>query len=284
MGLTAAAQVPPPFDPLRFTGPDPTERYAEIIIEQKLGNQVPLDLPFTNEAGETITLRQIMDGKPALLSLVYYECPMLCTEVLNGVEILIPAVKYALGKDYVVISVSIDPGETPELAAEKKRKHLERLARIKDTGADAGWHFLVGEESAIGPLADAVGFRYAYDPATDQYAHAAGIMLLTPDGRVSKYYYGVEYIPRDVQFGLVEAGNGKIGNLVDQLVLLCFQYDPLAGKYNWYVIGAMRIGAVLTIMGLMVFWAAQYVSSRRKKKAPGALASPGRAAGASTNR
>lgn len=258
----AAAQVAAPPDPLSLTGPDPTERFRDISIEQKLDAQVNLGLEFTNERGETVTLAQYLGDRPAILSLVYYECPMLCTEVLNGLEVALKGMKYGVGTDFDVISVSIDPGETPELAATKKQFHIERLQR---EGAADGWHFLTTRDvGAIEELADTVGFGYAYDPATDQYAHAAGIMLLTPDGRVSRYYHGIEYIPRDIEFGLIEASKGEIGTVVDKLVLLCYAYDPLAGAYTPQILTTLKFGAALTMLGIGGFMGLNLLRERRK--------------------
>ncbi len=260
--VVAHAQVPPPFDPLSFRGPDPAKQFSAISIEQHLGAQVPLDMTFRDEEGREVQLGTLMGDKPAVLALVYYECPMLCNEVLNGVEIAVKAMGLAPGEDYNVLTVTIAPDETPGLAAKKKAAHMDRLAM---PGAEDGWHFLSDLDGHANQLADIVGFGYVHDATTGQYAHAAGIMVLTPSGQVSKYYHGVEYIPRDLKFGLVEASEGRIGTLVDKLVMLCFQYDPTAGAYGFYVIGAMRIGAVLTLGGLVLFWALDYRQQRRKR-------------------
>jgi len=260
----AYAQIAPaPFEPLSITGPNPQEQFQDISIEQNLEAQVPIEMLVRDEAGNLVTLTELMDNKPAILALVYYECPMLCNIVLDGVEGVIDAMKYDIGDDYNVLTLSIDPGETPELAARKKANHLERLGR---SGAQDGWHFLTADEDTIDAVADTVGFRYAYDPATDQYAHAAGIMVLTPRGKIARYYYGVEYIARDVEFGLVEASQGRIGSVVDQLVLLCFQYDPATGQYGVYIIGAMRIMAALMILGFALMYTTLYLRGRKKKR------------------
>ncbi len=264
VALPAFAQIaPPPFEPLNIMGPDPAQQFKDIKIEQHLDAQVPLELLFTNSDGQPITIAEALDGKPAILALVYYECPMLCNIMLDGVEGVIDAMKYAIGQDYNVITVSIDPGETPELAAKKKAAHLERLHR---DGAEDGWYFLTGDDVGIERLAGTVGFRYAYDPNTDQYAHAGGIMLLTGEGRVARYYFGSEYIPRDVEFGLQEASAGRIGSVVDQLVLLCFKYDPATGTYGFYILGAMRILAVLMILGFATMYTVLYLRWRRNKR------------------
>lgn len=259
--LPAQAQVmPPPMDPLSFDAPDPTEQFGDITIEQKLDSQLDLDLTFTTSEGQAVKLRDLMDDKPALLAFVYYECPMLCQAELSGIEIIVKAMKFTPGDEYNVITVSIDPDETPEMAAAKKALHVERVDRA---GTAEGWHFLVGNEYAVAQLAQAAGFKYVYDPATDMYAHAAGIMAITPDGRISRYFYGHEYIKRDVEWGLTEASEGRIGNLVDQMVLLCFQYDPTKGAYGLYVIGTLRLLATLTILGFGLMYLMLYLRSKK---------------------
>ncbi len=261
--LSAFAQVPPPMDPLSFNGPDPLERFKTIEIVQHLDAQLPLELEFTDETGRRVVLGDLLDGKPALLALVYYECPMLCQEELKGLSDVVKAMKFMPGDDYNIITLSIDPGETPELAAAKKRVHMERVGR---PGAENGWHFLVGDEDSIDLLADTVGFRYIYDPKTDQYAHAAGIMAITPTGKVARYFMGIEFIRRDVEFGLTEAGKGSIGSLVDQVVLLCFQYDPSTGQYGFYVFRAMQILSGLLILSFAGMYAVFYFSARSKRR------------------
>ena len=256
-----AQMVPPPMDPLSFSGPDLSEQFADITIEQNLDAQLNLDLTFTTSEGQPVKLRDLIDDKPAILSFVYYECPQLCQAELSGMEIVIKAMKFTPGDEYNVITVSIDPDETPEMAAAKKAKHIERVDR---PGTAEGWHFLVGNEYAISELAQAAGFKYVYDPATEMYAHAAGIMAITPDGRVARYFYGIEYIKRDVEWGLTEASEGRIGNLVDQMVLLCFQYDPTSGAYGIYVIGALRVMATLTILGFGLMYLTFFLRARKE--------------------
>lgn len=261
--LTASAQVPPPPDPLSITGPKNIQsRFPEVSIEQNLNAQVPLDLTFLNEQGEPVTLREVMDGKPVVLALVYYECPMICNEILNGMVAAFDGVKYPMDESFEVVTVSIDPGEKPALAAEKKANYLTQYHR---EGGEEGWHFLTIEnQDDLDTLASTVGYRYVYDPATDQYAHASGIMVLTPDGVVSRYFYGIDYIPRDLEFSLVEASKGIVGSAVDKLVLLCFQYDPASGAYGFYIFGALRLGAILTMGFLGLFWLTYYLGTRKK--------------------
>jgi len=220
---------------------------AGIGIEQKLDQQVPLSLTFRDEAGDTVPLSTYFSqGKPVILALVYYQCPMLCTMILNGVESSLKAVSLNPGQDFEVVSVSFDPKDTPELAASKKQSYLRRYGRPNTAN---GWHFLTGEESSIKALTDAVGFHYKYDPETRQFAHASGIMVLTPDGRISRYFYGVEYAPRDLRLGLVEASQNKIGTPVDQILLFCYHYDPATGKYGAIAMNIVRFaGAAFTVI------------------------------------
>lgn len=260
---SASAQVPPPLDPLSFNGPDPATRFEAIEVDQHLNDQAPINIEFVDETGATVTLGDYLKtGRPAILAMVYYECPMLCTQILNGLEMAIRAMKFELGKDYHAINVSISPSETPELALAKKRNHLEGVLPLK--GGLQGWHFLTGREENIEALAEAVGFGYQYDPSTGLYAHSAAIIVLTPEGRISKYFYGIEYYPRNVELGLVDASHGKIGSLADKFTLLCYAYDPSTGQYGFYIIGAMRIGAVLTMLGLVAFWLTHYLQTRKK--------------------
>jgi protein SCO1 len=226
------------------TDPDIFER---VGIDQKLDSQVPPDLEFVDTEGRTVRLREYFADKPVLLTLVYYECPMLCTLILNGTLRALRTLDFSAGTEFQVVTVSIDPDETPALAAAKRTQYLDNYQR---EGAASGWHFLTGREDQIQALADAVGFRYAYDPASDEYAHAAGVMVLTPEGRVSRYFYGVEYSPRDLRLGLVEASDNRIGTPVDQILLFCFQYNPLTGKYSFAVMSALRAGGVLTLLGI----------------------------------
>ena len=259
----ADAQVPPPPDPLSIKGPDSIQaRFPDISIEQNLNAQVPLDLTFLDEQGEPVTIGELLDGKPAVLSLVYYECPMICNEILNGMVAAFDGVKYTMGDEYQVLTVSIDRGEKPELAREKKANYLKQYHR---EGGEKGWHFLTIEnQDDLDTLANVVGYKYVYDPATDQFAHASGIMALTPDGRVARYFYGIDYIPRDLEFTLVEASKGNIGSRVDKLVLLCFLYDPASGTYGFYIFGALRLGAIMTVGFLCLFWLSYYMATRKK--------------------
>jgi protein SCO1/2 len=239
----------------------------DVRIDQKLDSPVPLDLPFVDESGKDVTLAQYFGNRPAVVALVYYECPMLCTQVLNGLFSSIEPLKLDAGRDFDIIVVSFDPGETPAMANAKKASYLKHYQRPTGEG---GIHFLTGRQAAIDTLADAVGFRYAYDEAIDQYAHPAAVTVLTPQGHVSKYLYGVEFAPMDFRFALVSAGEGKVGTLVDQALLYCFHYDPATGKYSVAIMAIVRIAGVLTLVGLGGFL---FVHLRRDRRQGRAVAS-----------
>jgi len=213
-----------------------------VGIDQRLNQQVPLDLEFRDEAGRAVPLSSFFHGKPVLLALVYYRCPMLCTQILNGVVGSLKAVAFNPGRDFEVVSISFDPKDTPELAASKKQTYLRRYGRV---GTANGWHFLTGDEAPIKALTDAGGFHYKYDAATQQFAHASGIMLLTPQGRLSRYFYGVEFAPRDVRLGLVEASQNQIGNVADEVLLFCYHYDAATGKYGAVAMNMVRLGGAI---------------------------------------
>jgi protein SCO1/2 len=214
-----------------------------IGLDQKLNAPVPLNLTFRDEAGREAPLASYFGSRPVVLALVYYQCPMLCTQVLNGMVMSLRTMTLESGQDFEVVAVSIDPTETPALAARKKAEYVKRYAR-----GSAGWHFLTGAEPQIKQLAAAVGFRYAYDPKTKQYAHASAIMVVTPSGRLSRYFYGIEYAPRDLRLGLVEASENKIGTPVDTVLLYCYHYDPNTGKYSAIVMNIVRLAALLTLL------------------------------------
>ena len=223
-----------------------------VGIDQRLNNQVPLDLKFRDETGQIVTLSSYFGKKPVILSLVYYSCPMLCTMAENGLLNALRDVKFNIGEQYQVVTVSIDPTETPEMALGKKAVYVGLYGR---PGAKQGWHFLVGDEPSIRALAQAVGFHYNYIPETKQFAHATGIIVLTPQGKVSRYFYGILYPARDIRLALVEASNEKIGNPVDAVLLYCCEYDPVAGKYSMVISRVLRIAGVITLlcMGTLVF-------------------------------
>jgi protein SCO1/2 len=245
-------------------GSSPTaDLLRDVGIEQHLDTQLPLDAVFRDETGHEVKLGDYFGEQPVVVALVYYRCPMLCTQVLNGFLKSSQAVPLEIGRDYQVVTVSFDPRETPELAAEKKASYARAYRR--DGGAQ-GWHFLTGDRQSIDRLTDAVGFRYRFDPKSGQFAHASGIALATPGGRISRYFYGIEYSPDDLRLGLVESSSGRIGSLVDQVLLLCFHYDPLTGKYGLVIAGVLRMAGVLTVISLGIFLVVMYRRERNRPK------------------
>lgn len=249
---TVAAQEPvrAPMERPRTAAPPANAVPAllqEIGLDQKLNEQLPLSLTFRDESGREVALGDFFGERPVILALVYYECPMLCNQVLNGLTSALTVMNLNAGRDFDVVAVSFDPGETPELARAKKASYVERYGR---DGAEAGWHFLTGDEREISALTRAVGFRYAYNAEVDQYAHPSGVMVATPEGRLSHYFYGIEYAPRDLRLAIVEASERRIGSPVDQLLLACFHYDPSSGKYSLAVMRLIRIAGVITLVAI----------------------------------
>jgi protein SCO1/2 len=235
----------------------------DVGFDQRLNEQLPLNLVFKDEAGRSIQLGDYFDGKPVILVLAYYRCPMLCTQVLNGLVRALLDIPFEVGKEFNVVTVSFDPRETPELAAAKKKTYLERYGR---PGAEDGWHFLTGEPDSIRRLTEAVGFRYRYDARNDQFAHASGIMILTPTGKISRYFYDITYSPRDLRLGLVEASENKIGSPGDHILLFCFHYDPAEGKYGPVIMNFVRLGGVLTLLALGTFVTVLWRQERRRAR------------------
>lgn len=223
----------------------------DVRFDQKLGAQLPLDLVFRDESGEEVLLGRYFGQRPAILNLVYYECPMLCTLVLGGLTSALKAIPFAAGREFEIVTVSFDARDTPALAAARKAAYLARYGRA---GAAEGWHFLTGDEAAIRGLTEAVGFHTTYDSTAGQYAHASGVLILTPEGKIARVFYGIEYAPRDLRLGLVEASRGEIGTFTDQLLLYCFHYDPAAGKYGAAVLNLVRAGGAATVLagGLVI--------------------------------
>ena len=216
---------------------------TNVGVDQKLNNQVPLEAKFRDENGQPVELKKYFD-KPVILTLVYYTCPMLCSEVLDGTARSLKPVKFDVGKEFNVVTISIDPKDTPGTAMGKKKLMVSKYGRH---GADQGWHFLTGDKENIDAVANAVGWRYAYDPKSGQYAHASAIMLLTPEGKVSRYFYGIEYAAKDIQFGIMDASQNKIGSLTDQIALYCYHYDPAKGKYGLAIMRLVRLAGLVTI-------------------------------------
>jgi protein SCO1 len=228
----------------------PAGLLAAVAFEQRLNELVPLHLAFRDEAGNAVQLGDYLGQKPVILTLNYYECPMLCPLVLEGLLRSLRALSFMIGEQFDVVTVSIDPGETAALAATTKARYIRDYGRPK---AAAGWHFLTGDEGSIQRLTQAVGFRYAYDDGKNQYAHAAGIMVLTPQGRISRYFYDIEFSPRDLRLALVEAAANTIGSPVDQLLLFCYQYDPATGRYSLVVRRALQLAGLATVFSLAGF-------------------------------
>jgi len=221
-----------------------------VGIEQHLDEQIPPDLTFRDETGQAVRLGNYFGKKPMILNLVYYQCPMLCGEVLSGLESALRVLKFDVGKEFDVLTVSFDPHETPEMATKKKAEFLKRYGR---PGAAGGWHFLTGPQQSIDGLTKAAGFQYQYDPKTGQFAHATAIMVLTPEGRIAQYYYGVEFAPKDLRLGLIQASENKIGNLADQVLLYCYHYDPTTGKYGAIIARVLQLSGLATILVLGIF-------------------------------
>ena len=221
-----------------------------VGIEQHLDEQIPPNLTFRDEGGKAVRLGDYFGKKPMVLNLVYYRCPMLCGEVLSGLTSALTLVKFDVGKEFDIITVSIDPRETPAMAAEKKQTFVQRYHR---SGAEQGWHFLTGDQGNIEALTKAAGFGYQFDEKTGQFAHATALMILTPGGKISRYLYGVEYPPKDLRLGLVEASQGKIGSAVDQVLLYCYHYDPATGKYGAIIVNVLRLAGVVTVLILGTF-------------------------------
>ena len=223
----------------------------DVGIDQKLNSQVPLDLSFRDETGQPVTLGKYFSNRPVILSLVYFNCPMLCPEVVQGMSHTLNLVKLDMGKDYDVLTVSFDPKDTPQSAAEKKQAWLKGLDKRND---QQSWHFLTGNANSIQALTRAVGFRYNWDSKTQMFAHATGIMVLTPEGKVSKYFYGTEYSPTDLRFGLVDASHDQVGSAVDEILLFCCKYDAGSGQYDLIISRVLAIvgGITIVILGALL--------------------------------
>lgn len=243
---------------------DPASKRPRILekvgIDQKIGQQLPLDLKFTDESGRDVRLGDYFGKRPVVLALAYYECPMLCTQVLNGMTAALKTISFDAGKAFDVVVVSINPREGPQLASEKKKTYVEHYGRPQTAGA---WHFLTGTDPAIHALADAIGFRYAYDEAIQQYAHAAAIYVVTPQGAVARYFLGIDFPENDLRYALIEASNNRLGTMADQVILFCYHYDPATGRYGADTLLAVRIGGVLTVLTFLTF---ALVSARLERK------------------
>jgi protein SCO1/2 len=260
------AVSPRPLDPV-------TKRpvlLENVRFDQRLDAQVPADLDFVDDLGRPVRLAEYFGQRPIVLALVYFECPMLCSQVLTDLVAALEVLKLTPGEDFDVVAVSFNHKETPGLAAAKKAAYMERYGR---PGTERGFHFLTGTEASIARLTSTVGFKFAWDPDIKQYAHAAGVMVLTPDGRVSKYFYGLEYSPRDLRLGLVEAADRKIGTAVDTILLYCYHYDPATGKYGLVAMRTVQAAGLVLIAGMITFWIVMW----RRTKRPSPAAAPQRA-------
>ncbi len=242
------AQTPPP-----LSSEDPAAAKVRMLesvgIDQQLGEQLPLDLTFRDESGATVRIGDYFGKRPVVLALVYYTCPMLCNQVLNGLTSALDVVSFSVGKEFEVVTVSFDPRDTSEVARNKKEAYLQWYKR---PGAAEGWHFLTGDKAAIDKLTQAAGFHFKFDPATNQFIHASGIMIATSEGKLARYFYGIEYAPKDLRLGLVEASDNHIGTPVDRLLLYCYHYDPSAGKYGAVAMNVLRLASVATLVGIVL--------------------------------
>ncbi len=250
--------APKTYDPNEFGASSGLPKTLEKVgIEQKLNEQLPPDAVFKDENGNEVKLGDYFGKRPVILALVYYECPMLCNEVLNGLTGTLKSLSFDAGKDYDVIAISFDAreNEKPDLAKNKKESYMKRYGR---PGTENGWHFLTGTQSEIDKVTKAVGYNYQWDEKTNQFAHAGGIMFTTPEGKLSRYLYGIDYAPKDVKFAVMESAQNRIGNPAEQLMLYCYHYDPATGKYGLSILKVVRLVAVATLIGLgsmiFVFW------------------------------
>jgi protein SCO1/2 len=256
---SAAAQVPPPpeFAPAANTRPKILE---QARFEQRLGGQLPLDAVFKDEEGRTVKLGDYFGKRPVVLAFVYFQCPMLCSQVLNGLTGALAAMKFTAGKEFDVIAISFDPRDTPATAADAKAKYSLRYGR---KGSETGWHFLTGDAKAIAAATEAAGFHYVWDNKTQQFAHASGVIVATPQGKLAQYFYGIEFSPRDLRLAMVESSEERLGTVVDSLTLYCYHYDPTSGKYGAVIMNMMRVGAIATMLALGSFMLVMFRRDRR---------------------
>ena len=255
----AAAQVPAPPElaPTANTRPRILE---QAKIEQRLGGQLPLDAVFKDDEGRTVKLGDYFGKRPVVLAFVYFKCPMLCSQVLNGLTGALTAMKFTAGKEFDVVAISFDPNDTPATAADAKAKYLLRYGR---KGSETAWHFLTGDPKSIAATTEAAGFHYVWDDKTQQFAHASGIMVATPQGKLAQYFYGIEFSPRDLKLAMVESSEERIGTVIDTLTLYCYHYDPASGKYGAAIMNILRAGAIATMLVLGSF---MFVMLRRERR------------------
>lgn len=273
LGLVTAARGAPgptwttPPDQRAAPSPGLPEELLEVSFDQKLGALLPLDLRFRDESGAEVPLDRYFGERPVVLSFVYYNCPMLCSMAVDGLTRSLRVLDFDVGREFEVITLSFDPTDTPDLARAKKAQALQQLGQ---PDAARGWHFLTGDADAVSALTETVGFRYVHDERSGQYAHATGIVLLTSEGVVARYFFGIDYAPKDLRLGLIEASNGKVGSVVDQVLLYCFQYDPSSGTYSAAVLRIVRMSAVLSLVGFaIVFWVLRRREHKRRAAAGG---------------
>ena len=246
------------YDPSEGTSNGLPDALKTIGIEQRLGESLPLEAEFKDENGQPVKLGQYFNkGRPVILALVYYECPMLCNQVLNGLSGSLKGINFDAGKDFDVVAVSFDAreNEKPDLAKNKKVSYMERYGR---PGTENGWHFLTGDQASIDAITAAAGFKYKWDEKSNQFAHASGVMVVTPQGKLSRYFYGIDYSPKDIKLGIMDSAENRVGNVSDQLLLYCYHYDPATGKYGFAILAVIRAFAVVTLLGMatmgFVFW------------------------------
>jgi len=249
---------PRTYDPSISEGSGLPETLKKVGIEQKLGDQLPLDTQFKDEYGDLVNLgRYFNNGRPVIIAFVYYECPMLCNQVLNGLTGSLKGVTFDAGKEFDVVAISFDAKEfdMPGLAESKKASYMQRYGR---PGTEKGWHFLTGTEASIQAITQAAGFSFKWDDKSNQFAHAAGVMVVTPEGKMSRYLYGIDYSPKDLKFAVMDSAESKVGNAAEKLLLYCFHYDPSTGKYGFAILNVMRLGGIATLLGMglmgFVFW------------------------------
>jgi protein SCO1/2 len=254
----AFAQVPAPREYGQTANTRP-RILDQARIEQRLGGQLPLDAVFKDEDGRTVKLGDYFGKRPVVVAFVYYSCPMLCSQVMNGLTSALDAMKFTVGKEFDVVAISFDPKDTPASAADAKAKYVLRYGR---KGSESGWHFLTGDPKSIAAATEAAGFHYVWDDRTQQFAHASGIMVVTPQGKLAQYFYGIEFSPRDLRLAMVDSSEERIGTVVDSLTLYCYHYDPTSGKYGLVAMNMIRVGAIGTMLLLGGF---MFVMFRRDR-------------------